>query len=139
MTYKGNILHKYYILLHTNVIILHKLPLRLRLILDKYSVWVPSRPAHTCRTQKTTALFGVGVTFWRSLLNFLPFCRAHPALPCPFIAWGGVYVLRNPLWQIIHTLKIGTINISMGNAPLGGVLETLATIGFKNKFGILKY
>ena len=27
----------------------------------------------------------------------------------------------------------------MGNAPLGGVLETLATIGFKNKFGILKY
>ena len=83
--------------------------------------------------------------FWRGgdllavLAQLFAVLSGTPCPACPFIAWGGVYVLRIPLWQIIHTLKIGTINISMGNAPLGGVLEALAAIGFKNKFGILKY
>lgn len=46
-----------------------------------FSVWVPYHFAPMCPAQKTIAIFGVGVTFWQPLLNFLPFCPALPALP----------------------------------------------------------
>ena len=75
MTYKGNILHKYYILLHTNVIILHKLPLRLRLILDKYSVWVIYRFYSKYTKYKKESFLTLPLTRWQVCLNFLPFCQ----------------------------------------------------------------